>query len=162
AGRSIADDGAEHVVTVGEDRRRHDDLVADGPLHREATAVDLRLDALDLNARRWFVAWRRHRGETFARDGAQTLERDLSPSDLASRWKARRRGIPLRRLARGGGTVVVAGPAARSSRRRRLALRVVLGLRRIAGAARGAARTRGRVGCWGFRGAAYVLEWRLG
>jgi len=47
---AVAQHGRHDVVSVGEDRRRHVDGLTDGPLDREAAAVDLRLDALDDDA----------------------------------------------------------------------------------------------------------------
>src|SRR2546421_1746428 len=41
--------GSEHIVTVAKNHRTDDDLVAEGPFHGKAPAVDLRLDALDLD-----------------------------------------------------------------------------------------------------------------
>jgi hypothetical protein len=37
----------EHIVAIGEDRRRHVDRLVDGPLDRKAPAVDLRTNPLD-------------------------------------------------------------------------------------------------------------------
>ena len=53
ARRLVAHGGAEDVVAVPEDPRRHVDAFADRPFHRVAAAVDLRPHLLDLDARRW-------------------------------------------------------------------------------------------------------------
>src|SRR6185437_6038817 len=59
AGRLDADRGAEGVVAVLEDRRGDVDAVPDRVLHRVATAVDLRLDGLQEDARWRLLAGRR-------------------------------------------------------------------------------------------------------
>ena len=68
------------------------------------------------------------------------LERHSAAPDLAPRRAARPRGVRVRRLARGGGPVVVAGAAARAAGRVRLALQGVVGVRGLARAARRAQR----------------------
>ena len=70
------------------------------------------------------------------------LQRHPAAPDLAARRPARRRGLRVRRLARRGRSVVVAGPAARPAGRRRLAVQVRLRVRRLERAARGARRPR--------------------
>src|SRR5262249_45342846 len=71
------------------------------------------------------------------RDATETLERCIAASDLSSGGTTRRRGVPLRRLARRGGAVVVAGVATRATGRARITLPSGLRLRVLAGAARG-------------------------
>src|SRR5437660_10038441 len=72
--------------------------------------------------------------------GAAALVGDLPASDLVAERQARRGGVPIRRLARSRRPVVVAGPAARAARRVRLSVPHDLGVRGLAGAARGAGR----------------------
>ena len=78
-------------------------------------------------------------------------QRRPAPPHLAARWSARERGVSLRRLARAGGPVLVAGAAARAARSLRLAVQGALRLRRLARAAGLAARARVRRDELGFR-----------
>src|SRR4051794_16119561 len=74
------------------------------------------------------------------RRGNAALRRNPAPPDVSPWRPARRRGLPLRRLAGGGGAVVVADPPARPARRVRLALPRRVRVRRLAGAPRRARR----------------------
>src|SRR5215208_2261398 len=115
---SLPNRPTQHVVPRAEDRRVHDELVADDSLDREAPAVHLRLDVLDLDAGRRGFARARHGHETFAPDETETRQWSAPASDVAAWRPARRRGVRLCRLARGGRAIVVAGAAARPSRHR--------------------------------------------
>src|SRR4051794_28571727 len=75
-------------------------------------------------------------------DATAAFRRDPPPPDVAARRQAGRGGIPLRGLARGGRSIVVAGAAARTPGRPRIALPHDLGVRGLAGPARGAACAR--------------------
>src|SRR4029077_1199365 len=134
-------------------------------LYRVAAAIDLRRDLLDLDP--WWDRLRdRHApsltDEEGSKRGAPSLGRHLPASDLASVGQARPGRVPVRRLARRGRTVVVAGPAARAARRVRVAVPLALGVRRLPATPRaaGGARhgRRGRV----LRRAPSVLDGRLG
>ena len=73
------------------------------------------------------VAWRTNAPATPA-----LQRRPAAPDARLPGGRLGRRGIPLRRLARRGRPVVVAGAAARAARRDRLAVRAPLRLRRLA------------------------------
>ena len=47
SGGPVTENGAHHVVAIGEDIRLDDDLVAEGPLRWEPATVDLGCDRLD-------------------------------------------------------------------------------------------------------------------
>src|SRR5262249_45616169 len=72
--RPVPDRGAEDVMSVAEDRRPHDDLLADDPFHRKAAAVDLRLDAQALDRRRRLFARGGQGPLTFARRESPTAQ----------------------------------------------------------------------------------------
>ena len=89
--------------------------------------------SLDLDRRAADLCARRAMGVRLSQvDETQTRQRSPAASDVAARRPARRGGVPLRRLARGGRPVVVAGAAARPARRRRLAVQRRVGVRRLA------------------------------
>ena len=173
AGRLRPHRSAEHVVAVAEDPRRHLDPVADRPLDRIPPAVDLRLDPLDLDPRRRLARLRKSHAPDVIRDPgggvpyagrreAAARVRDPAPPDLAPRRQARRRGVPVRRLARGGGAVVVADAAARAAGRVPLAVPIAVGVRRVPGTARGAGRAGDADGDRRLRRASSVLDRRVG
>src|SRR5581483_6995127 len=131
----VADGGAERLVAVAEDPRGHLDALAGGALRRPAAAIHLRRDLLDLDPRRTCLR-KSHAPSLTDAEGskreARTLRRNPSPPDVAAVREARPRGVPLRRLARRGGPVVVAGAAARTAGRVRLAVPLALGVRGVA------------------------------
>src|SRR5215213_7354877 len=92
---------------------------------------------------------------------ASTLERCAAAPNVAARRHAGRRGIPLRRLAGGGGSELVAGAAARAARRDRFAVHGGVGVRGLAWPARRARRRGHRGGGRIVRRAAPVLDRRL-
>ena len=173
ARRLRADGRAEHVVAVAEDPRGHLDPVADRPLHRIPPAVDLRLDPLDLDPRRGLARLREGHAPDVIGDPegdvcvgwpleAAALLRDPAPSDVAPRRAAGRRGVPVRRLARGGGAVVVADAPARAAGRVPLAVRVAVGVCRVSRPAGEARRAGDADGDGRLRRAAPVLDRRVG
>ena len=100
--------------------------------------------------------------EEGSKRGALSFGRHPPPSDLAPVREARPGCVPIRRLARGGRAVVVAGSAARPARRVRLAVPVAVGVRGLPAAPRPARREgHGRRG-GGLRGAASILDGQLG
>ena len=128
AGRLVADGGAEHLVPVAEDRRAQTSTRSPTVRSsRVAAAVDLRP-----------TSWIWMRAAVLRSGGAclgsvsrsspkhgvnlAALERRPAAPDLAARRAARRAGVRVRRLARGGRPVLVAGAAARPAGRRRLAV----------------------------------------
>ena len=123
AARLPAHRGAERLVPVAEDPRAHVDAVADRALDRVAAAVDLRGHVLDLDAGGRPLRPRGGHGHVFLsgetaklnRGDATALERRPAASHLAPGRPARRRGVPVRRLAGGGGR----SPGGRSCRSRR-------------------------------------------
>ena len=141
------------------------DRVSDGALDRVAAAVDLRRDLLDLDPRGRRLRDRHPRSltdEEGSKRAPPPLGRRPPPSDLAPVREAGPGCVPLRRLARGGRPVVVAGPAARATRRVRLALQVAVGLRSVPAAPRPAGGAgHGRRG-GGLRRAPSLLDRGLG
>src|SRR5262249_2231688 len=129
---AVEDVGGEQVVAVAEHLRRDLDLLPDGVLGRMAPAVDLRPDALDANTRLRLGQLRAHNHA----DDVAPLERRAAPPDLSARGTAGRGGVPVRRLARRGRPIVVAGAAARAARRAPLAVPVGVGLRVLGGTPR--------------------------
>src|SRR5204863_8325064 len=161
----VANRRAERLVAVAKDPGGDLDRVANRSLDRVAAAVDLRRHPLDLDPR-WTRLRDRHprslTDEEGSKRGAPSLGRRPPPSDLAPVREAGPGCVPFRRLARGGRPVLVAGPAARATRRVRLAIQVALGLRSVPaapGPAGGAGYSRrgGRL-----RGAPSLLGRRLG
>src|SRR5947208_2583908 len=130
----VANRRAERLVAVAKDPGGDLDRVANRSLDRVAAAVDLRRHLLDLDPR-WGRLRDRHprslTDEEGSKRGAPSLGRRPPASDLAPVREAGPRCIPFRRLARGGRPVVVAGPAARATRRVRLAIQVAVGLRGV-------------------------------
>ena len=119
-GTLVANRRAERLVPVAEDPSGHLDRVADGALDRVAAAVDLRRDLLDLDPRGIRLRDRHARSltdEEGSKRGALSLGRHPPPSDVASVRKAGPGRVPVRRLARRGRAVVVAGAAARAAGR---------------------------------------------
>src|SRR3954454_25394260 len=74
---------------------------------------------------------------TLAPHETPSLGRDLPSPDVPSRGPARRGRVSVRRLARGGRAVVVAGAAARAAGRGRIPVPRDLGVRGLAQAPRG-------------------------
>ena len=129
-GVAPAHDGAQHLVAIAEDVRRHLHRVGHGALDWPATAVDGRRRVRDPDAaRRFGLGAGGHVHPSFPH-ATSTNQRCPTASHLAAGREAWRIGAAVRRLARGGGSVVVAGAAARArpiararpTRRRRLSL----------------------------------------
>src|SRR4051794_41598129 len=78
--------------------------------------------------------------EEGSKRGALSLGRHPPSSDLALVREAGPGCVPVRRLARGGRPVVVAGSAARAARRVRIAVPLAVGLRGLPAAPRPAGR----------------------
>src|SRR5581483_1842899 len=121
AGRPIADRRAHDVVPVAEDARGDVDALARDALHGITPAVDLRLDLENLDARRWIVRLRQWHVAGSLPDaggssrGPRSFVRNPAASDVTAGRSTGRRGLPLRRLARRGGAVLVAGAAPRAA-----------------------------------------------
>ena len=135
---AVADDGAQDVVAVLEDRRRDADRISLRDLDGIPSAVDLRAHVLDLDPGRWLLEGRcGHGSVTFSErrssnsDEASTIQRRRAAPDLATERQARRRRIRIRRLARRRRAELVAGAAARPAGRARLAVRLRVGVRRL-------------------------------
>src|SRR5207302_1143199 len=92
---------------------------------------------------------------------ASPIRRNPAPPNVASGWKARGGGLPLRRLARRRGAVVVAGPATRTGGRERLAVHDGVGLRGLARAPRRAEGEGDGGGARGLRRTPLLLDRRL-
>ena len=127
-----AHDGAQHLVAVTEDVRRDLHRVGHGALDRPAAAVDRRRRVLDPDAvRRLGLGSGGHVHPSFPH-ATSTNQRLATASHLVAGREAWRIRVCVRRLARGRGPVVVAGPAARPAQPPALALQGGVRLRRVA------------------------------
>ena len=161
-GLAPAHDGTQHLVAIAEDVRRHVHRVGHGALDWPATAVDGRRRVRDPDAaRRFGLGAGGHVHPSFPH-ATSTNQRYPTASHLAAGREAWRIGASVRRLARGGGPVVVAGAAARAAQSPGLPLQGVVGFRCVA-------RVPGRSGRAGVGGRARrvpraprILDRRLG
>src|SRR3984885_1883553 len=95
-------------------------------------------------------------------DRAPALERRPTPFDVFAGGPVGARGVPIRRLAGGGGTDLVAGAAPRPTRPLPLAVQGPVGLCRVARLPVRPPRPRYRLGGFGVSGSGVVLGGRLG
>ena len=131
-GLAPAHDGAQHLVAIAEDVRRHLHRVGHGALDWPSTAVDGRRRVRDPDAaRRFGLGAGGHEHPSFPH-ATSTNQRCATASDLASGREAWRTGAAVRRLARGGGPVVVAGAAARAAQSPGLSVQGIVGFRCMA------------------------------